>query len=180
MAILSNILVATTLLSTITITIAAPLVPRNYFTVTDVLSRTVSEITGSTSASCEGQDDACVGDVTHWDGGKFSLSPLLNPAILTHPQDSAHAAQLSIHTTTWRLHCQPGLWVRALPTIPSAEIQSLCTIRKAGRLCRPLSKTSAKAVSIEPSIVRICCLIRLRTTRVMEDFMGLCGGLTRA
>jgi hypothetical protein len=39
MAILSNILVATTLLSTITI--ATPLVPRDYTTVTDVLTKRV-------------------------------------------------------------------------------------------------------------------------------------------
>ena len=32
--------------------------------------------TASTSGTCEGQGNACVGDVTHWDGGE-SLSPAL-------------------------------------------------------------------------------------------------------
>jgi len=83
----------------------------------------VTGITGSTTANCEGQGNACTGDVTHWDGGSFSLSPPLNPTMLTHPQDSAHAAQLSIQTATWPLHCQYSLWVRSLTPIPTAENQ---------------------------------------------------------
>jgi hypothetical protein len=111
-----------------------------------VPSQTIVGITGSATATCDGQGDACTGDVTYWDGGKFSLSPLLNLAILTYPQDLVLAAQMSIQIPTWQLHCQLSLWVRSLTTIPTAEIQSHCTIRTAGRLCRPLSKTSAKVV----------------------------------
>jgi hypothetical protein len=80
-------------------------------------------VTGSATASCEEQENACVGDVTYWGGGKFSLSPPLNHAMLTHPQVSAHAAQLLIQAPTWRLHCQPSLWVRSLTPIPTVEDQ---------------------------------------------------------
>lgn len=34
------------------------------------------DISASQSATCEGTGAACVGDVTHWDGGKFVLHPL--------------------------------------------------------------------------------------------------------
>jgi hypothetical protein len=34
-----------------------------------------NSITASDSATCEGEGNACVGDVTHWDGGKFNNLP---------------------------------------------------------------------------------------------------------
>jgi hypothetical protein len=35
--------------------------------------------TVGTDGTCEGSGDACTGDVTHWDGGKLTLSPLKRP-----------------------------------------------------------------------------------------------------
>jgi len=85
MAILSKILVATTLLCGIAT--AAPLIPRgsttevttslaSFSTTTSTQSAAsatpvplVARVSGSPSGTCEGEGAACEGDVTHWDGG---------------------------------------------------------------------------------------------------------------